>query len=265
MNSCIYQGQVWHRRLTPRHHEFQYRLYMLYLDLAELPALFDAYWLWSARGLNLAWFRASDHYSEGQAPLDTAIRNLVLAHCGRRPDGPIRLLTQLRCFGYYMNPVCFYYCWDRSDHSVEFIVAEVSNTPWGERHWYVLQAASDTLQFNSPKAFHVSPFMPMQQDYRWRFNPPGEMLSVNIENYQDDVRIFQAGLQLQSQQINSVNLRRVLLSHPFMTGKIVAAIYWQALRLWLKRTPVFDHPGPYSGANPAIISHSDTQKRSSIQ
>ena len=265
MNSRIYRGTVWHRRLTPRGHEFHYRLYMLYLDLAELPVLFDRYWLWSARHANLSWFRTKDHYQDGQLPLNTAIRNLVQTYCGQRPQGPIRLLTQLRCFGYYMNPVCFYYCWDASGETVEYIVAEVSNTPWGECHWYVLQAESDTLHFHTPKTFHVSPFMPMQQDYRWQFNPPSDSLSVSIENHQDGQCIFHAGMHLQSQKITASNLQRVLLSHPFMTGKIIAAIYWQALRLWLKRTPVFDHPGPGGKAGPATIPHSEAQKGSSIQ
>lgn len=254
MNSRIYQGTVWHRRALPRRHAFRYRLYMLYLDLAELPALFDGYRLWSARDQvpAPAWFRAADHLglAAGAEPaaLDDAVRRLVAARTGRRPDGPIRLLTQLRCLGYCMNPISLFYCWDRADSRLQAIVAEVSNTPWGEKHCYVLDntrgptPGDPALRFTSAKAFHVSPFMGMRQNYRWRFEPPGDELRVRIENVENGRPLFAAGLQLRARPIGAANLNRVLCRHPFMTGKIVTAIYWQALRLWLKRTPLFDHP-----------------------
>ncbi|MCW8799364.1 MAG: DUF1365 domain-containing protein, partial [Desulfobacter sp.] len=124
MNSCIYEGQVRHRRFSPRSHQFSYRLYLLYLDLEELPELFDRYWLWSARRPNLAWFRRKDYMGDSSVPLDTTIRKTIHNATGIQPEGPIRLLTQLRYFGYGFNPVSFYYCYDREDKQLQTIVAE---------------------------------------------------------------------------------------------------------------------------------------------
>ncbi len=163
----------------------------------------------------------------------------------------MRLLTHLRYFGYCMNPVSFYYCWNESDDALEAIVAEINNTPWGERHCYVLDCAlqhphsagdRELFSFQFAKAFHVSPFMPMQQDYAWRFNTPGDDLCVEMENLEQGRRVFRASMQLHEKAINHYQLARALLCYPLMTGKVIAAIYWQALRLALKRTPFFEHP-----------------------
>lgn len=252
MNSAIYAGKVWHQRYTPRPHRFSYRLFMLYLDTAELPELFDGMRLWSARGPALGWFRADDHIATRGESLDQQVRTLVATQTGVRPSGPIRLLTQLRYFGYYMNPLCIYYCWDSTDSHVTSVVAEVSNTPWGEKHWYVLsdpQVDDDTdlLRFTNTKSFHVSPFMALNQNYHWAFATPSESLGIKIENHEAGAHLFTAGLALERQPLTSRNLNQLLLRHPFMTGKIIAAIYWQALRLWLKRTPVFNHPPTTTG------------------
>ena len=139
MNSRIYKGWVEHRRMAPREHRFRYRMFMLYLDLAELPQLFDRTPFWSARRPALAWFKRSDYLGPAQVPLDQAVRDLVAQRIGARPTGPIRLLTHLRYFGYSMNPVSFYYCFDPSGQTLETIVAEITNTPWKERHQYVLR------------------------------------------------------------------------------------------------------------------------------
>jgi DUF1365 family protein len=247
MHSCIYEGQVRHRRFTPLSHQFSYRLYLLYLDLAELPDLFDKYWLWSARGPNLAWFRRKDHMGDPDVPLDTAIRKTIHAATGIQPEGPIRLLTHLRYFGYGFNPVSFYYCFDREDKQLQTIVAEVNNTPWGEQHYYVLPASEHCghdrhQRYKRQKEFHVSPFMPMDIDYDWRFSLPDKRLNVHMENYHSDSKIFDATLQLKHAPISSSNLMRVLLQYPFITGKVITAIYWQALKLLLKKVPFYSHP-----------------------
>ena len=247
MHSCIYEGQVRHRRFTPRSHQFSYRMYLLYLDLAELPELFDSHWFWSARRPNLAWFRRKDHMGDPDLPLDTVIRQTINNATGILPQGPIRLLTHLRYFGYVFNPVSFYYCYNREDTQLETIVAEVNNTPWGEQHYYVLPASENTghdrhQRHKRQKEFHVSPFMPMDIDYDWRFSVPNKRLSVHMENYHADTKIFDATLQLQRAPITATNLMRVLLQYPFITGTVVAAIYWQALKLFLKKVPFYSHP-----------------------
>lgn len=246
MNSCLYVGQVRHRRFTPRPHAFRYRLFLVYLDLEELPELFKRFWLWSAKRPALAWFRRADHVGPAERPLAEVIRDHVEQTTGSRPQGAVRLLTHLRYFGMCFNPVSFYYCFDEQDQ-VQAIVCEVNNTPWGERHLYVLDkslqvADGQLLRYQRGKAFHVSPFMPMDIDYDWRFTLPGERLNVHMENYRQDERIFDATLSLRQQPMTSRSLAGVLLMYPLVTIKVVAGIYYEALRLWLKKTPVYPHP-----------------------
>jgi uncharacterized protein len=255
MNSRIYKGWVEHRRLAPSRHRFRYRLFMLYVDLAELPALFDRVPFWSARRRALAWFKREDYLGPRNLPLDEAVRALVAARTGKRPAGSIRLLTHLRYFGYCMNPVSFYYCFNQAGDTVQTIVAEITNTPWGERHQYVLDAEAGSLdieaagarshglaRFDFDKDFHVSPFMPMHMQYRWCFNRPSQRLFVNMRNFQDGTQVFDATLSLRGEPATPAALLLHLALYPFMTLRIIAAIHWQALRLWLKRTPCYGHP-----------------------
>ena len=246
-HSAIYEGWVRHRRFRPARHLFGYRLFMMYLDLDELPCLFDRWWLWSARRHNLACFRRADHLGDPRLPLDECVRQLVGDRTGRRPEGPIRLLTHLRYWGYGFNPVSFYFCFDRADRGLETVVGEVNNTPWGEQHCYVLHRGMDCGRaprkcYRFPKAFHVSPFMAMQQDYTWRFTAPGDRLWVHMDNRENGDHLFDATLLLKRREIGARSLARVLAQYPLMTAKVIGAIHWQALRLWLKRCPVYPHP-----------------------
>ncbi len=247
MNSCIYVGQVRHRRFAPRGHQFSYTLFLMYIDLDELPNLFNRFWLWSARRFNMAWFRRADHLGDPKQPLIDAVRDRVENVTGHRPQGPVRLLTHFRYLGYGFNPVSFYYCFDTSWRKVDAIVAEVNNTPWGEQHTYVLPARDNEgkgryLCFKRSKEFHVSPFMPMDIDYDWRFLVPGERLNVHMENYRAGNKLFDATLTLERLSLTSLNLARVLVGFPFVTAKVFGAIYFEALRLWLKKTPFYSHP-----------------------
>ena len=248
MHSCIYEGYVRHRRFSPVKNEFRYRLFLMLLDLEELPRLFDGRLCWSPERFNLAYFRRGDHLGDPSVPLDDAVRNLVETEIGRRPKGPVRLLTHLRYFGHCFNPASFYYCYDAAGRQVETIVVEVHNTPWHEEHCYVLGEASNEhpmrgwKRFRFDKAFHVSPFMDMGIRYDVRFREPGERLGVHFHNTEQGLRLFDATLQLWRTEISTSSLTRVLLTYPPMTLKVVTMIHWQALRLWLKGAPFFVHP-----------------------
>jgi uncharacterized protein len=220
---------------------------MMYLDLEELPQLFEGRWLWSTRRTAVARFRREDHGGAAGISLREWVSDFVEHHTGRRPCGPIRLLTHLRYFGYCFNPVSFFFLFDESGEVLEGIVAEVNNTPWGEQHLYPLSAEmnlanGDKKRYRFAKAFHVSPFMPMDMLYDWRFTTPRETLSIHMDNLQDGKKVFDSTMRLNRVELSTASMTASLARYPFMTGKVIGAIYWQALRLKLKGNPVFDHP-----------------------
>ena len=187
MQSAIYKGEVTHYRKNPREHLFSYNIFMMYLDLEELPDLFYK-------------------------------------------------------FGYVMNPVSFYYCWDKKYQNIKYIVVEINNTPWGEQYCYVLNANDGELKFDLKKRFHVSPYMGMEQDYVWQFNKPNQKITVLMKNYENNKHLLTASIKLYKENISSKNLMLVLISYPFVTMKVLLAIYWQAFNLWLKNIPFHPHP-----------------------
>jgi DUF1365 family protein len=247
LHSCLYFGTLRHRRFAPRAHAFRYRLYMTWLDLSELDEVFRGRWLWSTRRPALAWLRRADYLGDPAVSLDEAVRDRVARATGHRPAGPVRMLTHLRTFGHCFNPVSFYYCYDATGRQVDTIVAEITNTPWNERHAYVLPAAGKgaegrPMHFSFSKSFHVSPFMPMDIEYDWRFNAPAERLAVHMVNRRSGVKLFDATLALQRRELSGETLASALLRFPLATVEVLRAIHWQALRLWLKRVPFYVHP-----------------------
>ena len=245
MNSAVYEGTVRHRRFDPISHAFSYRVGMLYLDLDELPKALDAGPLWSARRAAPGRFRRDDYLGDPAVPLRDAVRELVGERLGFVPAGPIRLLTTPRTFGRSFNPVSFYYCFGAGGE-VEAVVAEVTNTPWGERHAYVMDARGGgrVLRQDFDKAFHVSPFMGMDHEYGWALTTPGETLSVQIDSRRDGGRAFDATLSLRRRPLTARNLNLLLARFPFAALRVLALIYGQALRLKLKGARY--HPNPTS-------------------
>ncbi|MDQ3572608.1 MAG: DUF1365 domain-containing protein [Actinomycetota bacterium] len=243
--SALYEGWVRHRRLDPVEHEFRYPMFMTYLDLAELPWVLDGLAGWSARRPALARFRRQDFLGDVDRPLDDCVREAVEERSGARPSGPIRLLTNLRHFGHSFNPVSFYYCFDESREQVESVLAEVTNTPWGERHAYVLgrgDGAERVIRGQISKAFHVSPLQGMDQTYDWRTTEPGENVLVHIDSQRDGRTSFDATLSLKRVELTTQSARRIHWRYPAISAQVVAKIYWQAARLKLKGVPYHRHP-----------------------
>lgn len=250
--SAIYRGRVTHARHRSggrRPHAFGYRLYMLYLDLGELPALLAAPGPLRAGRLGLLSFERQD-YLAGAASLAEAARDRVERELGFRPDGPVRLLTHVRSLGYAFNPVSFYYCFAADGTTLLAVVAEITNTPWQERHAYVLPAGPGGAAASFEKRFHVSPFFPMEQRYRWNLGEPGETLRVEMVNEEGGEEVFRARLELSRGPLDAAGLWRAALLSPLMAWKVHAAIYWQALRLWAKGAPFHAHPARRAAAAP---------------
>jgi DUF1365 family protein len=258
--SAVYEGWVRHRRFEPVEHSFRYPLFLMYLDLEELPDVLDPYPLFSARRAAPASFRRADFMGDSDRPLAECARDAVEAKTGNRPPGPVRLLANLRYLGHVFNPVSFYYCFDAAGERVEAIVADVNNIPWGERHPYVLARGSrggTVLSDELEKSLHVSPLMGMDQTYAFNASEPGERLSVHIESRpaqratapQEPRRVapregkaFDATLSLRRHELSPGRLTKMLARYPALSLQTVAKIYAQSLRLKLKGARYFPHP-----------------------
>jgi uncharacterized protein len=232
--SALYEGWISHRRHLPVEHAFRYRIFLSYLDLDELPHVLDRVPLWSARRPAPAWFRRSDFLGDPAVPLKRAVLDAVEERTGERPEGPVRLLTSVRTFGHVFNPISLYYCFDREGEDVRALAAEVSNTPWGERHTYAFHG----LRSRVAKSFHVSPFLGMDADYELRATRPGERLQVHVESTTGGRRQFDATLSLERRELSAAPLLR----YPLQSVRVVAGIYAQAVRLKLKGAPYHPHP-----------------------
>jgi DUF1365 family protein len=251
--SAVYEGWIRHRRFEPVAHEFRYRFFLTYLDLAELPGLLDPYPLYSARRPAPARFRRSDHLGDPRRPLDECAREAVASATGKWPAGPVRLLTGLRYLGHSFNPVSFYYCFDAGGERVEAVLADVHNIPWGERRSYVLdrgEREGSVLQDELDKTLHVSPLMGMDQTYAFRATEPGARLSVHIESRPRQSgaagappgKAFDATLSLRRRELSRRLMAGLLARYPAASLQVVAKIYAQSLRLKRKGARYFPHP-----------------------
>ena len=177
--------------------------------------------------------------------LDESVRSTVYEKTGKKLQGPIRILTHLRYFGYCFNPVSFYYCFDKDDNEVELIMAEVTNTPWQERHSYIISdkgKKNKALTANLNKEFHVSPFWDMDHDYEWIFSYPQKKLGVTMKNFKNKNKVFDATLLLNRRQFSFKNLFYYIMMFPLITMRIVFRIHWQAAKLWIKGATFYTHP-----------------------
>lgn len=257
-HSAIYRGTVRHRRFYPKRHEFSYRSTLFYIDLDELPFLFDGVRGWSLETRNLGRFCRADYVGDAKVPIKQAVQDEVVRLLGYCPTGAIRMLTNLRVWGVCFNPVTFYYLFDEGALHPRVILAQVNNTPWNQRHCYALECDPNTGKINTDfaKQFHVSPFNPLSMTYRWISTSPGENLVVHLENHappdinQDPLATssaenlilhMDATLTLVRESWNRRALQTVLWAQPWLTIKVPLAIYWEVLKLLIKRVPFYGH------------------------
>jgi uncharacterized protein len=244
MQSAIYEGTIRHRRVAEREHEFRYGVAMAYVDLDEVDQVLDG--RLTKPGAGIVRFRRSDYLGDPAVPLIDCVRALVAERLGTAPQGPVRLLTHLRSFGHCFNPVSFYYCFAPGGERLEAIVAEVTNTPWGERHAYVLprdKNGAAVIGGSFDKKLHVSPFMGMDQRYAWRAPAPGPTLSLHIESSERGTRAFDATLSLKRRPLTRRTIARITARYPAATQRMLVLIYAHAVALRLKGIRVKPHPG----------------------
>lgn len=237
MNSALYIGKVWHGRFVPTIHQFTYRIFLFWLDLEELHSVQQKVSGFSMQRWRPFRFNRGDYLGDPDEPLQVSVLNKISQLAGQPLQGKVFLLGQVRMFGIYFSPVNFYYL-QQQHGQFSHLLAEVSNTPWNQRHYYLVDLNE---QHSQPKAFHVSPFNPMDMQYQWDIRQPGQTLKLSMKCVKQTTH-FAASINLQRMQLNSKNLLRVLMKIPSMTVTTVGGIYWQAVKLWVKGNPVYDHP-----------------------
>lgn len=242
MQNAIFEGIISHRRFKPISHTFSYPIFMVCINLDESDTFFSQSRFWSKEKFNWASFRRTDYLNPSVPNLKEAVQKEIKVQLDESFDGKVYLLTHFRYLGLCFNPVSFYFCY--RDESLEYIIAEVNNTPWNQRHSYVLKCSQESTiqEFNFKKRFHVSPFNPMDMEYQWRFDTTDSHIKINMQNLKSDSKHFQADMLLQEHEASKKNLNSILLRYPAVTLKTVAAIYWQALKLKLKGAIFFDNP-----------------------
>lgn len=253
MNSTgfsIYQGKVTHHRLQPKQHFFEYSIFMTYVDLTQLATLTKSQLFWSKDHFNLANFRQRDFGEKNHESLLLQIQKFIADKTQENYQGKVFLLCHWRYFGILFNPISLYYCFDEQGIELKYVVAEVTNTPWLQRHRYLLTPTKKTNSLdldssfysNSEKSLHVSPFMPMHLFYNFNYQVPDENLTFKMAIHDDKQCVFTANLLLVKKIMTPYQLDKFILSYPWMTAKVILAIYWQALKIKAKGLPFFPHP-----------------------
>ncbi len=244
MKPLIFTGHVRHRRFFPKPHQFSYKLFLFHFDLSNISSAFETIKQVSIERFNWFSFRRKNYLNESTIPLDEYARQLVMDRFGTSPKGNVYLLTQLSCLGYCFNPISIYFIYDKANQNVDFLILEVTNTPWGERHNYVLRASAlpknGVYSYQFQKELHVSPFMSMDYTYKLNLKINKQTIVVHMENCKEGKKDFDVTLTLKAEENSSI--KKVFWYYPLTTYKVAAAIYWQALKLWIKGVPFHSHP-----------------------
>ena len=217
---------------------------MPFVDVEKISHITHRAIGWGSRRLAPARFIRSDFIGDEKLTVAEAVKQRIFEETNQHFEGRIFLLANWRYFGLQNNPIACYFCKGTSSERLEFIVAEVTNTPWGERHSYVLPVDQSEALFQTEfqKELHVSPFHGMQQQYRWSSTVPDETLTIKLTNLENGQRVFHASLTLSRRAVTRFTGLYLLARFPFETAKVTAGIYWQALVLFLRRVPLFAHP-----------------------
>jgi DUF1365 family protein len=239
MQSAIYTGNVYHKRSVPKVHKFDYRIYLFWIKLKELDELTKTVsgFTENKSGLSIVNFKRDDYLGDPNTSLEDSVLQKMNELSEEPVDGDIYMLGQVRTFGLYFSPVNFYYLRNKEGFYTHML-AEVSNTPWNKRHHYLVDLKE---QKDCDKAFHVSPFNPIDMQYKWKIQQPGDTLRLNLSCHKES-KHFEAAINMRKKPLTTANLRSSLISIPSMTIKTVAGIYWQAIKLFFKRVPIYTHP-----------------------
>jgi DUF1365 family protein len=245
-SSALYVGSVRHRRLGGPTHRFTYPVWYALIDLDDLPGLAERTRFFSHNRFNLTGFDDRDHMGPELQPVRSKLERWLRSRGVKEPSPSVGLLTHLKVLGHVFNPVSFFFCGD-GEGSLHHVVAEVNNT-FGETYCYLLEGGGNVVRHEEDKAFHVSPFQPVEGRYRFRITPPGPRFTAHIDVLRDGERAFDSTLSLERRQLSSTELVKTVLRHPHTGLRTLALIHYQALRLWLKRAPFHPKPAPPEGA-----------------
>lgn len=253
----IYRGWVRHRRSKPKQHDFRYPLAMVMFDLDVMDSIFAKSKYWSREALNCISFKRKDYIQADtgiKQSIKSAVQEKIKQQTGQDFDGRVMLLTHPRYLGFVINPVSFYFCY--AGDQLVHIVSEINNTPWDERFTYVLtpegtsqRAGTQVLNFEFDKQFHVSPFMPMGMQYRWRFSLQPNKINIHMTLLQKGEKIFDATMQGDQQPFTQKSMRSLPFAYPLQTILVACRIYWHALLLYIKGIRFHTHPDKVKNNN----------------